>query len=159
MPNASAIASVGLLYGSQQIAAIGLLEVVTHTPHGGGGKSHKRRSLEDIFRSEDERIAEAQREAAEVLARLARANEPGPFEPVRIPLPEAVEPELVARVDPLAPVNDLVTTFNGALTTFDSVRQAAAQGAREANTIALNMRRARDEDEALALIMILAESD
>ena len=149
MPNAAAIASVGLLYGSQQIAAIGLLEVVTQTPHGGGGKSQKRRSLEDIFRSEDERIAEAQREADEVLARIARENEPGPFEPVRIPLPEAVEPELVARVDPLAPVNGQ----------FDNIRQAAAQGAREAQAIALNMRRARDEDEALALIMIFAEFD
>jgi len=158
MPNAAAIASVGLLYGSQQIAAIGLLEVVTQTPHGGGGKSQKRRSLEDIFRSEDERIAEAQREAAEVLARLARANEPGPFEPVRIPIPEAVEPEPVGyKLSPteFKPVNGLIAT-NSLLI---SEQISSNLEAFAVQPIALNMRRTRDEDEALALIMILAEFD
>jgi hypothetical protein len=157
MPNAAAISSVGLLYGSQQIAAIGLLEVVTQTPHGGGGKSHKRRSLEDIFRSEDERIAEAQREAAEVLARLARANEPEPFEPVRIPIPKAVEPELVARVEPLAAVNFPPASRPRPARVLPT--QAIEYDDLAAQAIALNMRRASDEDEALALIMILAESD
>jgi hypothetical protein len=133
-------------------------------PTGGGDDSHVdlvklregiKRAQEERDRLEAERIAEAQREAAEVLARLARANEPGPFEPVRIPLPEAVEPEPVGYN--LSPTE--FKSVNAIVSQVSIGAQAIEYDALAAQAIALNMRRARDEDEALALIMILAEFD
>ena len=135
-------------------------------PTGGGTDSHVPVNLheahrltkernEERNRLEAERIAESEREAAEVLARIARENEPEPSEPVVIPIPEAIEPEQVAQVEPLATVNYLVATFAEPLTTLDqSVTTLSASQVAELETL-----RQRDEDEALALIMILAEID
>ena len=130
-------------------------------PTGGGTDSHipvnlheahrltKERN-EERNRLEAERDAEAQREAAEVLARIARAKEPAPLEPIVIPIPESVEPEPVSKVKPLAPVNDLVATnllaINDEISSISQINETETQ-------------RQRDEDGVLALIMILAEID
>lgn len=130
-------------------------------PTGGGTDSHipvnlheahrltKERN-EERNRIEAERAAEAQREAAEVLARIARAKEPEPIEPIVIPLPEAGDPEPVAKVESLAPVNDLVATnllaINDEISSISHIHESETQ-------------RQRDEDDVLALIMILAEID
>ena len=132
-------------------------------PTGGGTDSHVTVNLheahrltkernEERFRLEAERFAEIEREAAEVLARIARANEPEPTEPVVIPIQEAIEPAIVAKVEQLAPVNDLVSEIV-------SVSQIAKNETQETLSIASETQRQNDDDEALALIIILAEID
>ena len=132
-------------------------------PTGGGTDSHVPVNLheahkrtkernEERNRLEAERLAEADREASEVLARIARDKEPEPAEPIVIPLPESVEPEPVAKVEPLAPVNDLVAGIA-------SVSQVAEYDTQAAMSLTAETQSKRDDDDALALIMILAEID
>lgn len=132
---------------------------------GGGDDSHVdlvklregiKRAQEERDRLEAERLAEIEREASEVLARIARANEPEPLEPVVIPIPEAIKPEQVAQVEPLAPVNDLIEAVKDSFTTELEKLDATLSASQVAE---LETLRQRDEDEALALIMILAEID
>ena len=131
--------------------------------HGGGSDSHVnlvklresiKRAQEERDRLEAERLAEIEREASEVLARIARANEPEPTEPVVIPIPEAIEPEIVAKVEPLAPVNDLASKLLAISEQISSnVYTDTAQPVQE------TAKSIHDDDEAIALIMILAEID
>jgi hypothetical protein len=151
------IASIGLLAGFIQVAAIGLLLAPdVSVAHGGGDDSHVnlvqlrqgiKRAQEERDRLEAERLAEIEREASEVLARIARANEPEPSEPVVIPIPEAIEPEQVAQVEPLAPVNDLVATFVEPLATLE-------QSVATFDDLAI-----QNENDTIALLLILAEID
>ncbi len=134
-------------------------------PTGGGIDSHVPVNLheahkltkernEERFRLEAERLAEIEREASEVLARIAIANEPEPTEPVVIPIPEAIEPEQVAKVEPLAPVNDLASKLLAISEKISSnVYTDTAQPVQE------TAKSIHDDDEAIALIMILAEID
>lgn len=134
-------------------------------PTGGGTDSHVPVNLheahqrtkernEERNRLEAERLAEADREAAEVLARIAKANEPEPAEQIVIPLPESVEPEPVAKVEPLAPVNELASKLLAIDVQISSnVYTEAAQPVQE------TAKSIHDDDDALALIMILAEID
>ena len=127
-------------------------------PTGGGTDSHvpvnlyeahkltKKRN-EERDRLEAERLVEIERESSEVLARIARANDPEPLEPVVIPIPEAIEPEQVAQVEPLAPVNDLVATFVEPLTTLE-------QSVATFDELAI-----QNENDTIALLLILAEID
>lgn len=141
---------------------VGEVEEPRHT--GGGDDSHVnlvklregiKRAQEERDRLEAERLADIEREASEVLARIARANELEPTEPVVIQIPEAIEPEIVAKVEQLAPVNDLLATFGEPLTTLDeTVATLSASQVAELETLRRN-----DDDEAIALIMILAEID
>ena len=130
---------------------------------GGGDDSHVdlvklsegiKRAQEERDRLEAERLAEIEREASEVLARIARANEPEPTEPVVIPIPEAIEPEIVAKVEQLAPVNDLASKLLAISEQISSnVYTDTAQPVQE------TAKSIHDDDEAIALIMILAEID
>ena len=131
-------------------------------PTGGGTDSHVTVNLneahrltkernEERNRLEAERIAESEREAAEVLARIARENEPEPLEHVVIPIPEAIEPEQVAQVEPLAPVNDLVSEVSNKLSTSDNKLLIT-------NQISSNIT-SRDDNDTIALLLILAEID
>ena len=134
-------------------------------PTGGGTDSHVPVNLneahkltkernEERNRLEAERIAESEREADEVLARIARENDPEPSEPVVIPIPEAIEPEIVAKVEPLAPVNDLARKLLAISEQISSnVYTDTAQPVQE------TAKSIHDDDEAIALIMILAEID
>ena len=149
-------------WGSSWLKAWGNSWGPVWRPTGGGDDSHVylvklregiKRAQEERDRLEAERAAEAQREAAEVLARIARAKEPEPAEPIVIPLPEAVEPEPVAKVDPLAPVNDIVEAVKESFTT-EREKLAATNSILISEQISRN-----DEYDALALIMILAEID
>jgi hypothetical protein len=124
--------------------------------HGGGSDSHVnlvklresiKRAQEERDRLEAERIAEIEREASEVLARIARANEPEPSEAVVIQIPEAIEPEQVAQVEPLAPVNDLVATFLEPLATLDETVTTFDELA------------IQNDNDTIALLLILAEID
>ena len=140
---------------------VGEVEEPRHT--GGGDDSHVdlvklregiKRAQEERDRLEAERLAEIEREASEVLARIARANEPEPTEPVVIPIPEAIEPEIVAKVEPLAPVNDLASKLLAISEQISSnVYTDTAQPVQE------TAKYIHDDDEAIALIMILAEID
>ena len=125
-------------------------------PTGGWDDSHVdlvklregiKRAQEERDRLEAERIAEAQSEAAEVLARIARAKEPEQAEPVVIPIPEAVEPEPFTKVEPLAPVNDLVATFVEPGSTLE-------QPVATFEELAI-----QNQDDTIALLLILAEID
>ena len=127
-------------------------------PTGGGTDSHVPVNLneahrltkdrnEERNRLEAERIAESEREAAEVLARIARKNEPEPSEPVVIQIPEAIEPEQVAQLEQLAPVNDLVATFVEPLATLE-------QSVTTFDELAI-----QNENDTIALLLILAEID
>jgi len=130
---------------------------------GGGDDSHVdlvklregiKRAQEERDRLEAERLAEIGREAAEVLARIARANEPEPTEPVVILIPEAIEPEIVVKVEQLAPVNDLASKLLAISEQISSnVYTDTAQPVQE------TAKSIHDDDEAIALIMILAEID
>ena len=135
-------------------------------PTGGGTDSHVPVNLHEAHRltkerneerkqMEAERAAAVEREASEVLARIARAKEPEPPEPIVIPLPEAIEPEPVAKVEPLAPVNDLVEAVKESLTT-EREKQEATNSILISDQISIN---AFSDDDAIALIMILAEID
>ena len=138
-------------------------EVAEPRHTGGGDDSHVdlvklregiKRAQEERDRLEAERLAEIGREAAEVLARIARANEPEPTEPVVIPIPEAIEPEIVAKVEQLAPVNDLASKLLAISEQISSnVYTDTAQPVQE------TAKSIHDDDEAIALIMILAEID
>lgn len=141
-------------------------------PTGGGTDSHVPVNLheahrltkernEERNRLEAERAAEAEREASEVLARIARANEPEPPEPVVIPIPEAIEPVVKdSFTTQLAPVNNLVATNLLAINDeISSISQTQEIEKQSASNLARETQRQRDEDEALALIMILAEID
>jgi len=86
------------------------------------------------------------------LTRIARVNEPEPTEPVVIPIPEAIEPKIVAKVEQLAPVNDLVSEIV-------SVSQIAKNETQATLSLSIETQRKNDDDEAIALIMILAEID
>ena len=151
------IASIGLLAGFIQVAAIGLLLAPdVSVAHGGGDDSHVnlvqlrqgiKRAQEERDRLEAERLAEIEREASEVLARIARANEPEPSEPVVIQIPEAIEPEQVAQLEQLAPVNDLVATFVEPLATLE-------QSVTIFDELAI-----QNENDTIALLLILAEID
>jgi hypothetical protein len=127
-------------------------------PTGGGTDSHVPVNLheahkltkernEERFRLEAERLEEIEREASEVLARIARANEPEPLEPVVIPIPEAIEPEQVAKVEPLAPVNDLVTA-----NVQNSPVSIQVSDDVQSNAIL-------SDNDTIALLLILAEID
>jgi len=138
---------------------VGEVEEPRHT--GGGDDSHVdlvklregiKRAQEERDRLEKERLAEIEREASEVLARIARANEPESSEPVVIPIPEAIEPEIVAKVEQLAPVNDLVSEIV-------SVSQIAKNETQATLSLSIKTQPKNDDDEAIALIMILAEID
>lgn len=131
-------------------------------PTGGGTDSHVPVNLkeshrltkernEERNRLEAERIAEIEREASEVLARISRVNEPEPSEPVVIPIPESIEPEQVAQVEPLAPVNDLVSEVRNKLSTSDNKLLIT-------NQISSNIP-SRDDNDTIALLLILAEID
>jgi hypothetical protein len=131
-------------------------------PTGGGTDSHVHVNLheahrltkernEERFRLEAERLEEIEREASEVLARIARANEPEPLGPVVIQIPEAIEPEHVAQVEPLAPVNDLVSEVSNKLSTSDNKLLIT-------NQISSNIP-SRDDNDIIALLLILAEID
>ena len=88
------------------------------------------------------------------LTRIARVNEPEPTEPVVIPIPEAIEPEIVAKVEQLAPVNDLASKLLAISEQISSnVYTDTAQPVQE------TAKYIHDDDEAIALIMILAEID
>jgi len=124
--------------------------------HGGGTDSHVnlvklregiKRAQEERDRLEAERLAEIEREASEVLARIAKANQPEPPEPIVIPLPESVEPEPVAKVEPLAPVNDLVATFAEPVS-------ALYQSVETFDDLTI-----QNENDTIALLLILAEID
>ena len=78
--------------------------------------------------------------------RLMRSNLPR-LEPVVIQIPEAIEPEQVAQVEPLAPVNDLVATFVESLTTLE-------QSVAPFDDLAI-----QNENDTIALLLILAEID
>ena len=132
-------------------------------PTGGGTDSHVPVNLneahrltkernEERNRLEAERIAESEREAAEVLARIARENEPEQLEPVVIPIPEAIEPEQVAEVEPLAPVNDLVEQLASVSFIQESETQTVL-------SITDETQLQRDDNETIALLLILAEID
>jgi len=142
-------------------------EVAEPRHTGGGDDSHVnlaklregiKRAQEERDRLEAERLAEIEREASEVLARIARANDPVPSEPVVIPMPEAIEPEIVAKVEPLAPVNGLATNLL-LINEQISVSQIQEFETQAALSITSDTQRQRDEDEALAIILILAEID
>lgn len=138
---------------------VGEVEEPRHT--GGGDDSHVdlvklregiKRAQEERDRLESERLAEIEREAAEVLARIAKANVPK--QPVVIPIPEAIEPEIVAKVEQLAPVNDLASKLLAISEQISSnVYTDTAQPVQE------TAKSIHDDDEAIALIMILAEID
>lgn len=128
--------------------------------HGGGTDSNVNlvKLRESIKRAKDERdileaeqIAESERIASEVLARISKAKEPEPSEPVVIPIPEAIEPEQVTQVEPLAPVNDLVSEVSNKLSTSDNKLLIT-------NQISSNIP-SRDDNETIALLLILAEID
>ena len=68
------------------------------------------------------------------------------MQPQVIPLPESVEPEPVAKVEPLAPVNDLVAGIA-------SVSQVAEYDTQAAMSLTAETQSKRDDDDALALIM------
>jgi hypothetical protein len=136
-------------------------------PTGGGTDSHVLVNLheahkltkernEERFRLEAERIAEIEREASEVLARIARSNDPEPLEPVVIPIPESIEPEQVAQVEPLAPINDLVTTFAEPIATLDESVTTYADAPKPVQEMAKSI---HDDNDTIALILILAEID
>ena len=80
-------------------------------------------------------------------------NEPEPTEPVVIPIPEAIEPEQVAEVEPLAPVNDLVEAVKESFTTdLDRLD--------DTNSLLISEQISRnDEYDTIALLLILAEID
>lgn len=133
-------------------------------PTGGGTDSHVPVNLyeahkltkernEERNRLEAERIAESEREASEVLARIARENEPEPLEYVVIPIPESIDPEQVAQVEPLAPVNDLVEAVKESFTTdLDRLD--------DTNSLLISEQISRnDEYDTIALLLILAEID
>ena len=133
---------------------VGEIAKPRHT--GGGDDSHVdlvklregiKRAQEERDRLEAERLAEVEREASEVLARIASANEPEPSEPVVIPIPESIEPEQVAQVEPLAPVNDLVTAnvqnSPVSIQVSDDVQSNATLS----------------DNDTIALLLILAEID
>ncbi len=157
------IASIGLLAGFIQVAAIGLLLAPdVSVAHGGGDDSHVsivklresiKRAKEERERLEAEQLAGIEREASEVLARIAKAKEPEPFEPVVIQIPEAIEPEQVAQVEPLAPVNDLVEDVKDSFTT-DLDRLDATNSLLISEQISRN-----DEYDTIAMLLILAEID
>lgn len=62
-------------------------------------------------------------------------------------IPEAIEPEQVKQVEPLAPVNDLVTTFAEPLATLD-------KSVTTFDDLAI-----QNENDTIALLLILAEID
>jgi hypothetical protein len=64
----------------------------------------------------------------------------------------AIEPAIVAKVEQLAPVNDLVSEIV-------SVSQIAKNETQGTLSLASETQRQNDDDEAIALIMILAEID
>ena len=136
-------------------------EVAEPRHTGGGDDSHVdlvklregiKRAQEERDRLEAERLAEIEREASEVLARIARANEPEPSEPVVIPIPEAIEPEQVAQVEPLAPVNDLVEELASVSLIQESETQTVLALTNETQL-------QRDDNDTIALLLILAEID
>jgi hypothetical protein len=136
-------------------------EVAEPRHTGGGDDSHVdlvklregiKRAQEERDRVEAERLAEIEREASEVLARIARANEPEPLEPVVIPIPEAIEPEQVAQVEPLAPVNDLVEELASVSLIQESETQTVLALTDETQL-------QRDDNDTIALLLILAEID
>ena len=85
-----------------------------------------------------------------------RSNLPR-LEPVVIQIPEAIEPEQVAQVEPLAPVNDLVESARSAIDLAEP--ESIVQTLLINEQISSNEQRKRDEYDAIALIMILAEID
>jgi gas vesicle protein len=151
------IASIGLLAGFIQVAAIGLLLAPdVSVAHGGGDDSNVslvklresiKRAQEERERLEAELIAGIEREASEVLARISRANEPEQLEPVVIKIPESIEPEQVAQIEPLAPVNDLV-----AANVQNSPVSIQVSDDVQSNAIL-------SDNDTIALLLILAEID
>lgn len=129
--------------------------------HGGGSDSHVnlvklresiKRAQEERNRLEAELIAESEREATEVLARIARTNEPEPSEHVVIPIQEAIEPEQVAQVEQLAPVNDLVEKLASVSIIQESETQTVL-------SITDETQLQSDYNDTIALLLILAEID
>lgn len=172
MSNPRSVVSFGIGFGALAIASIGLLPIAVEQEQSGGAL--KVAQIRAAVAKESERQAKQRKlaqEQAEALARIAQVESERKAEEET----ERQYSELVARLSVVAPeeLSKPVELAPDAIHRLASIRDAAAQGVRlalneHAKNSPVSIQVADDtlqnaafinDDEAMALIMILAEID